>query len=301
MKKVKANGIIISVLLTFLITLTQVSPLKSISALEENTGKIYYKILLKTNTKLEIGETIFLSNNPSLEDEKYMSINFPDHIIDAELKVTSGLEDAQYSPADTQGYGVDVIKRDSTFDGCNDGHVFYVNENWVYYCNGGGSRNKGPYTIYNTGVITFTREDLEIEIIDINKAISKDNIKIIVNTTEGPYTVTADEYTITDDSFNASKGDYDVEMSIGGMNFTIFITEEVDGSIDDLKNLTNAEKEMFKNLINKATSNKEINEILEEAKNMDKEIKEVVNGDFVKKYLKDQKGNIYREANKDNY
>ena len=60
------------------------------------------------------------------------------------------------------GYPVNVIQRDSQFDSCDDGHLFYSTDEgaWRYYCNYGGAQNAGPYYLYSVGTVNFTEQNI---------------------------------------------------------------------------------------------------------------------------------------------
>ncbi len=63
---------------------------------------------------------------------------------------------------------VQVVQRAEGFDSCTAGYIGYFNtrgsNNWLYWCNGGGVKNVGPYRLYSyTKKLTFNVADVKVK------------------------------------------------------------------------------------------------------------------------------------------
>ena len=196
-----------------------------IPAYADGGGVMYYQLLKNSSDTLSAGN-IYISTNGNLEDMSFASVNFPSDILSAELEVTGDRENATYgSGTYGDGYPVNVIQRDSQFDSCDDGHLFYSTDEgaWRYYCNYGGAQNAGPYYLYSVGTVNFTEQNIFVSESDTyapgpgaNTITNSDlNVHIVVSDQGLDYQVT--NFTFLDDQVNFPD-DVTVTLDVGGVS-----------------------------------------------------------------------------------
>ncbi len=193
-------------------------------------AKMYYEVAGDSGTNLSPGR-IYISTNPDLEDLEYASVSFPP-TLSAELEVTGGLDTSSwYYGKETygEGYPVDVIQRDSQFDTCTDGHLFYdsANGSWRYYCSYGGAQNAGPYYLYTIKTISYTEQNViasessSYEPQAGSDTIVKEDLVVTINIPSENLNYTVEDFTFEDDQVDHANGDYTVTLNVGGLHVDV--------------------------------------------------------------------------------